>query len=86
NQLVHIADTSDQFIELAEKELAQKDKKKWLQKVDKFISEDSWDNTVSRIRTLLYEAISNRQLVLKKKPEATISHHYLLKGSLPAAS
>nr|MBA4167523.1 glycosyltransferase family 1 protein [Chitinophagaceae bacterium] len=50
NQLVHIADTSDQFIELAEKELAQKDKKKWLQKVDKFISEDSWDNTVSRIR------------------------------------
>ena len=87
NGLVHIANTPDEFIAVAEKELAQTDKRKWLQKVDRFIADDSWDNTISQMRKLLYEAISNRQLLLKRKPEAaTIAHHYLLKGSLPAAS
>ena len=87
NGLVYIANTVDEFINVAEKELAQKDKKKWLQKVDQFIAEDSWENTVGNMRKLLYEAIASRQVKLKKKPEATIAHHYLLvKGSLPAAS
>jgi glycosyltransferase involved in cell wall biosynthesis len=87
NDLVHIANSPDEFISVAEKELAQRDKRKWLQKVDNFIADDSWENTVGSMRKLLYEAIANRQMLLKKKPEATIGHHYLqVKGSLPAAS
>jgi glycosyltransferase involved in cell wall biosynthesis len=86
NGLVHIADNADQFIEKAEKELSIKDKKKWLQKVDAFIADDSWDNTVTKMRELLYAAIARKQIMLRRKPEASIAPHYLLKGSLPAAS
>jgi UDP-galactopyranose mutase len=86
NGLVHIADTPDEFIAYAEMELAQKDKKKWLKKVDNFIAEDSWHNTVDAMRKLLYQAISDRQMKLRKKSEPAIPHHYVLKGSLPAAS
>ncbi|MEO7961619.1 MAG: glycosyltransferase [Ginsengibacter sp.] len=43
--LVHIADNANAFIEAAEKELSITDKARWLQKVDFFLKENSWDET-----------------------------------------
>lgn len=50
NNLVHIADTADEFIAAAEKELNQVDKTEWLQKTDTFLADNSWDNTWSKMK------------------------------------
>ncbi|HEY4338223.1 MAG TPA: glycosyltransferase, partial [Puia sp.] len=44
--LVHIADTSEQFIQAAEEILQQGPSLRWLNKVDAFLKEMSWDDTV----------------------------------------
>jgi UDP-galactopyranose mutase len=51
NDLVHIADTADDFITAAEKEMAiQPDQKKqWLQRVDNFLQHISWDITAEQM-------------------------------------
>ncbi len=51
--LVHIADTADEFIQAAELELDKKDKSLWLQKVDDFLSDNSWDNTWKKMMELI---------------------------------
>ena len=86
NGLVHIANTPDEFIAVAEKELKQKDKRKWRKKVDNFIADDSWDNTVFKMRQLLYVAIANREIMMTKKPSVAIAPHFSLEKQLPAAS
>jgi len=50
NNLVHIADTADEFIAAAETELNKTDKKEWLEKTDKFLADNSWDNTWSKMK------------------------------------
>lgn len=51
NNLVHIADTADEFIAAAEKEFNTSTKayKKWLQRVDEFLADISWDKTVEKM-------------------------------------
>ena len=49
NNLVHIADTADEFITAAEFELKRTDRGEWLQKVDLFLSQNSWDKTWSKM-------------------------------------
>lgn len=49
NNLVHIADTADEFIAAAEIELNRNDYDKWLEKTDKFLSKNSWDKTWERM-------------------------------------
>jgi UDP-galactopyranose mutase len=87
NGMVHIIDNSNEFVKVAELELAKTNKKQWLQRVDEFLTEDSWDFTVKQMRELIYSAIAEKQ-VLRKKPTETIQPHYniMVKGSLPAAS
>jgi len=53
--LVHIADTADEFIEAAKKEFDRKDREKWLGEVDKFLSDNSWDNTWLRMANLIQD-------------------------------
>jgi UDP-galactopyranose mutase len=60
NNLVHIADTADEFIEAAEFELNRKDRDKWLQKVDLFLSQNSWDKTWSRMMQLITETTKRK--------------------------
>lgn len=48
-ELVHIADTANEFTHAAEKIFAMEDKRKWLQKVDDFLRDLSWDNTWNRM-------------------------------------
>ena len=45
NNLVHIADTPEQFIQAAENELNLEDKRQWLANVDEFLVDNSWDST-----------------------------------------
>jgi UDP-galactopyranose mutase len=58
-ELVSIADTADEFIAAAEKELARsaEDKKKWLARVDKFLSNLSWDNTVDQMLSCIENCV-----------------------------
>ncbi len=53
NNLVHIADTADEFIAAAEFELKRKDHQHWLQKIDMFLSQNSWDKTWSKMLHLI---------------------------------
>ena len=45
NELVHIAADAESFIRAAEFELNRTDKREWLNKVDTFLADNSWDNT-----------------------------------------
>ena len=56
NNLVHIADTADEFIAAAEFELNRKDHEHWLQKIDLFLSQNSWDKTWSKMLHLITAA------------------------------
>jgi len=49
--LVYIADTPEQFITAAEKELSKdvSEKNNWLKRVDDFIANDCWDNTTGKM-------------------------------------
>jgi UDP-galactopyranose mutase len=47
--LVHIAATSDELIAFAEKELKNKSRESWLNKVDTFLTGNSWDRTWSQM-------------------------------------
>jgi len=86
NGLVHIADTVDEFIAVAEKELNQKNKSKWLNTVDHFLADDSWDNTVTKMRQLMYESIAQKQIFSDKKKKKAYTSNFSIDGQLPAAS
>lgn len=66
NNLVHIADDADAFIKAAEGELANKNKKNWMARVDLFLQNNSWDKTWSQMRHHI-------QVTLKNKKNAAIT-------------
>ena len=49
NKLVHIASTPEDFVLYGEKELRKRSRKAWLNKVDNFLSGNSWDRTWSQM-------------------------------------
>ena len=53
NNLVHIADSQDEFIRAAEIELGKTDPSQWLKKVDLFLSQNSWDKTWGQMAELI---------------------------------
>jgi len=59
--LVEIADTADEFIAAAEKLLAMTDRSEWLQRVDAFLENISWDKTWAQMSDLIDEAIEKRR-------------------------
>jgi len=64
NELVHIADTPEEFISAAEKELNITDHIPWLNAVDAFLVENSWDHTWNQMRTLINDKMAKK---LKEK-------------------
>ena len=60
NNLVHIADTADDFITAAEFELNRNDREHWLQKVDLFLSQNSWEKTWSRMMQLITDTTKRK--------------------------
>lgn len=67
NTLVCIADTPEEFISCIQSELNQADKAKWLEQVDAFLADNSWDNTWKKmlhyiITTYNEKHISNQKI------------------------
>lgn len=63
NKLVHIAATAAEFINAIEFELENKNDKKWLAKVDAFLSSNSWDNTCASMITCIQNSIKDKQKI-----------------------
>ncbi|GAC1386022.1 MAG: glycosyltransferase family 1 protein [Ginsengibacter sp.] len=57
NNLVHIADTADEFIAAAEIELNRQDRDAWLEKTDRFLSQNSWDKTWDKMMQYIMDTI-----------------------------
>ena len=60
-KLVEIADTADEFIAAAEKILSGSNRSEWLQKVDAFLENISWDKTWSQMSGLIDEVIERKR-------------------------
>jgi glycosyltransferase involved in cell wall biosynthesis len=58
--LVHIADTPEDFIKAAETELSVADRTPWLSEVDTFLELISWDKTWSQMMQLIEEKLANK--------------------------
>jgi len=67
NGLVEIADTAAEFITAGKKLLQQKNDKYWLLKVDKFLSQVSWDNTWAAMKEKMSEAFLKKKVKEIKK-------------------
>lgn len=61
--LVSIAHNAEEFIACAEKERDRNDRKAWLQKVDFFLAHNSWDETCTRMFTLLRQTMRSGEIV-----------------------
>ena len=66
-KLVEIADSPDEFINAAEKILANSGQTEWLTRVDAFLKNISWDTTWAQMYNLIEEVIR------KKRPARTTS-------------
>lgn len=60
NKLIRIADNAKEFIVAIEEQLANPEKENWLANVDSFLSENSWDNSCSRMLNLITNTVLNR--------------------------
>jgi UDP-galactopyranose mutase len=62
NKLVHITDNAESFIAYAEKELKKRSRKTWLNKVDNFLSGNSWDRTWSQMVRQIENIVSTQSV------------------------
>jgi UDP-galactopyranose mutase len=60
-KLVEIADTADEFIAAGEKLLARSDHSDWLQRVDAYLENISWDKTWAQMSDLIDEVIERKR-------------------------
>ncbi|HYE53197.1 MAG TPA: glycosyltransferase family 1 protein [Chitinophagaceae bacterium] len=72
NKLVSIADTADEFIAAAERILQDRDNQTWLQEVDAFLANNSWDNTWAAMMQLMNMTIKDKSTNTKKTKEAYV--------------
>ena len=61
-KLVVITDTADEFIHAAEKILSKPNRSEWLQKVDAYLENISWDKTWAQMSDLIDKVIQRRRL------------------------
>ena len=67
--LVHIYTSSDEFISQVSQELAIVDKQKWLQKVDKFLENISWDYTCEQMSKIIADDMSIKKINSKNSKQ-----------------
>jgi UDP-galactopyranose mutase len=73
NELVEIADDAETFVAAAERIFKRHDKTAWLQKVDDFLANNSWDKTWAAMFKLMNMAIrDNTTINTKKTKEAYV--------------
>lgn len=56
--LVSIIHSVREFIDAGEKILREKNKTKWLEEVDEFLAENSWDNTFTKMNFIIKKALN----------------------------
>ncbi len=66
-RLVYIADTPDEFAASAEYILANEDNSNWLNKVDNFLENISWDNTWTFMNEKIKETVAKKNNILNHK-------------------
>jgi UDP-galactopyranose mutase len=59
--LVNIAGTTDEFIRVTSLALEKNDREEWLEKVDDFLSHNSWDKTWQRMTYLITRKLIEKQ-------------------------
>jgi UDP-galactopyranose mutase len=62
-KLVEITDTADEFIHAAEKILSRSNSSEWLEKVDAYLENISWDKTWAQMSDLIDEVIERKRPV-----------------------
>lgn len=67
NSLVFIADDAPAFISAAESIFSQSSKEAWLQEVDRFLANNSWDKTWSAMMNHINMAIADNSTINNKK-------------------
>ena len=64
--LVEIAETAEEFVAAGEKILSNKDSAEWLNRVDEFLSQISWNKTWAEMNHLIVETIAEKPLEAAK--------------------
>jgi UDP-galactopyranose mutase len=67
--LVRIAGTADEFVRVCEEELHFKDRSEWLESVDQFISQSSWDNTWNEMMRIINSSLVGKEVEKVKNPK-----------------
>jgi glycosyltransferase involved in cell wall biosynthesis len=61
NSLAHIAGTPDEFVRVTSMALENQDREEWLERVDEFLSQNSWDKTWQRMMYLITRKLNEKQ-------------------------
>jgi UDP-galactopyranose mutase len=69
NKLVCIADTPEEFVVCIEDELNKTDKAKWLEEVDAFLADNSWDNTWKKMLHHIIATYNGKHITNQKTKE-----------------
>lgn len=72
NELVHIADTTEEFINEAEKIFTAKNNDEWIKKVDTYLSGISWNKTWRKMSELIDETLENKLKTNKNKAKVYV--------------
>jgi UDP-galactopyranose mutase len=65
--LVEIADTPTEFADAIERSLNMNDKEAWLEKVDAFLADTSWNKTWQGMENLIQDALDKKKLTVNNK-------------------
>jgi UDP-galactopyranose mutase len=76
--MVGIAETAEDFIEIAEHDLRKKTDSLWLEKVDQYLSTISWDKTWENMEVQIEEVLNQKQV--------SSSQHLNIPGTGPGGS
>lgn len=71
-ELVHIADTAEEFIKAANTELSTKEKSTWKKRTDEFLSEQSWDHTWKKMMEEIVKCIGKKEFSTPIKTKETL--------------
>jgi UDP-galactopyranose mutase len=69
NGLVNIAGTPEEFVRVASLELENSDRDEWLQHVNEFLSQNSWDKTWQRMMYLVAKKLNDKEKTMMTTKE-----------------
>ena len=79
NDLVHIVNDANELVEKASEELAQKDKSEWLERVDNYLNDISWDLTCSKMNKLIKAELAQKEVAKIVKLSGIIKNEVSLR-------